>query len=891
MSWIVPTAQAARPGGSALARPRRALIPACCSSSSRLPIQVAPAGIPSRSSISTNARDGEPDHLRRRTSKLNSAVQTNTAKQQRTRKASPQPALLRLDPKHPILPSLTLASSRDGGGAQGGLNQRRAKRLSSLHVALQTGSADAVWSAYLDLRQNHGADENYSFTYNSASSSVLTPDEFRSVVKVVSNEAMRTKRGLNRILKLMSDIRSEQRRLLTQLQHASDANDAARGRMLKSELEDWDHVVSPKLLNATISHIGRSLRSVGLDEIDQVLDQLLTYEANEQCRRNASRHEQTSSKHISPLYSAGPLDHLRTAILSPTVRIALSKKRGKQRQPDFPDLATYNTILDVITRTVHRSATNRRSASEPAQAYDEEEDDMMAKFSEQQRESHSAELHTSIATKLRRFDLDADSVPLHADAFERADRLFHSVLDRMQRKSGIEPDAITFNIMVTMYCLLDRWEMVHRVVRIASEQGALQIDCINNALGHWLVRGPASTSAARRDHTLEADAVDSAVEVYRQLRQNLVHAELASRHSSISYGRRGADAHDTSGTGNESESAHNDALGPLSWPDREDVPSARSASSSSMAAKSDAVEAILGIPRLPLDAMPDEITHSLMISSLTREGRFADALSVFKDLVSTPVRRVSRDADAKPNGTEAGESKMRPTLAIFDSFFRGFSRHGRPSRATRFDAQDPESSTWELVTSSEPSEADEGPASEAQHAQQPSSDSPHAQQLQMWRIETFQEIFDAFLHFEPDVSQVLGQGQRASGGEAGVSSQRAGERRISTRFGWLTLAEKRRLDALRRAPSTNQLFWILTAIRRVSHDHAGWSLAMWHKVTDKFDADPRSSSSSAMLAWRGFRLDNRLHRVLDHLSARLSQEPDADADTDADERAVTQDDE
>ncbi|CDR98881.1 uncharacterized protein SPSC_02262 [Sporisorium scitamineum] len=866
MSWIVPAAQAARPGGSALARSRHSLHPGSCSSTPRPSIRITPASISGRLYILTTLADEEAEYARRRRVTPNCAVQAKVRKHQQTQKAPSQRALLRLDPKHSILPSLTSTTTRDGNSNQDSLKQKRAKRLGRLHVALQSGSADAVWSAYLDLRHSNGAYQIYPYTDNTASDSVLTPDEFRSVVKVVSNNAVRTKRGVNRILKLMSDIRGEQRRLLAQLQHASDAGDPARSRIVKSELEEWDHVVSPKLLNATISHIGRSLRSVGLDEIDQMLDQLLTYEANEQSRRNATHHDNFSSKHVSPLYSAGAMDHLRTAISSPTARSALSKKRGKQRQPVFPDLAIYNTILDIITRTVHRSSTKRRSETEQAQEYDEEEEDVMSKFAEEQLESHSAEVHASLATKLRRFDLDADAVPLHADAFERADRLFHSVLERMQRKSGIEPDAITFNIMVTMYCLLDQWEMVHRVIRTASDQGVLRIDCINNALGHWLVRGPASTNASRKNEGLEINAIDSALEVYRQLRQNLVHAELASQHSSISYGRRETDAQDAHGKDRDSHSSH-DTLGPLAWPDRDEGPSDHSASSLSMPAKSGAVEAILGIPRLPLEVMPDKITHSLMISSLTREGRFADALSVFKDLVSTPVRPTGKDADAGPNGPGTEERKMKPTLAIFDSFFQGFSRHGRPSTSTRFDAQDPESSTWELVKSSEPSEADTGYASQVEEQQ--SKDGPHAQQLQLWRIETFQEIFDAFLHFEPDVSQVLGQGAKHQG--QGASSKRA-ERRISTPFGWLTLAEKRRLDALRRAPSTNQLFWILTAIRRVSHDHAGWSLAMWQKVTDKFDPEAPTSSD----AWTGFRLDNRLSRVLDHLKARLSQAQDAD---------------
>ncbi len=83
----------------------------------------------------------------------------------------------------------------------------------------------------------------------------------------------------------------------------------------------------------------------------------------------------------------------------------------------------------------------------------------------------------------------------------------------------------------------------------------------------------------------------------------------------------------------------------------------------------------------------------------------------------------------------------------------------------------------------------------------------------------------------------------------------------------MSLAEKRRLDAARQALSPNELFWILTAIRRVSGDHARWSLAMWSQVVTKFEgAGPTEA------AWKGFRLDNRLRRVVEHLQTRVQQE-------------------
>lgn len=780
----------------------------------------------------------------------------------RERRKTHQRSLLRLDPSRPVVPSLSPAPFNRTADEERSPSQRRAKKLSQLHVALQTGSADAVWSAYLQARQNHDGNQRSSKSpESSALGDGVTPEECHQVLSIISNDATKTKRGLNRVLRLMSDVRDQQRHLLARIQHASETYGAGQSRALIRELKSWDAVVSPKLFNATIGFIGRSFRSVGLDEVDQILDQLLTYEANEQARSQRESHSNSRARHPGEMHVPGR-----------TLRDAQqSRLSSKQRQPNFPDLATYNTILDIITRTLHRSDPARRSVSKEERT-DEDEDDAMTKLAEDHRLSHSTQLNASLASKLRRFYLDSDAAPLHLDPHERADRLFHAVLERMQRINHIEPDQITFNIMITMYSLLDRWDAVHRVVRSAHDKGVLNIDCVNNALSHWLVRGPASAKRLGRDSDAPHTATDTALEVYRQLRQNLVHAELASHHSNIAYGDRN---HESTLSQDEDPGAE---LEPLSWPDRNEARDVGRSRNVAASTSNEATEATLGIPNLPRDIVPDEITHALMINSLSRDGRFADALSVFKDLVSTPLRLSAKGREqgkfiAADQATD--EKTMQPTLAIFDSFFRGFSRHGRPSTAIAFDEEHPERSTWEPVSFQASEHGEEGSLKSKE-------DGPHAEQLRLWNIDTFQQISHAFLNLEPDLSQALPSGPMDRSAEDAT-------RTISTPLGWLSLSEKRRLDALRRAPSTNQLFWVLTAIRRVSNDHAGWSLAMWRRVADKFDANGASASSlHEGLGWIGFRLDNRLRRVLEHLEARLAQvreEPGQDSDIVADQDA------
>lgn len=744
--------------------------------------------------------------------------------------------------------------------------QHQAKKLSQLHVAFQNGSAEAVWSAYLELRQlNEANDGSLSLAGSSVLDGILTPKECSSVLRIIGNDVTKTKRGMNRILRLMSDIRSHQRCLLALLQHASESGDKGRSRFLTTELEAWDRVISPELLNITVSHIGKSLRSVGLDEIEQILDQLLTYDANELSRRKQpSPSRPKHGKQTPALHSAEPLEYLRTSVLSPVVRSALGKRLSGKRLPsDFPDLATYNTILDIITRTVIRSNPSRRTPSKEEHSHDEEED-AMARVEQQHAASRSARLNASLATKLRRFDLDPEAAPLHLDELERADRLFHSVLERMSRNGRTEPDRITFNIMITMYCLLDRWDAVHGVVRSMRDRGLLKIDGVNNVLGHWLMRGPAAKRRKDGGNDEGGDmAMDSVLEVYRQLRQNFVHAELALRHSDTAYGGR-----------NEYSIHNRRSPYTVVSSDGSEPSSTTSFSPSPANASGNEVEAVLGIAKLPLDVVPDEITHALIIKHLTWAGRFADALSVFKDLVSTPTRLVAQEAERAQDRIDAvdatgrrdEEKKMQPTLAIFDSFFRGFAQYGKPSTVVEFDAEHPELSRWAAVPSASPVDGEED---SEQDALKNDKKGPYAQQLQLWRVETFREIFEAFLNFEPDLEQVLRSSEATR--RALDRSREMADRTVSTPLGWITLSEKRKVDALRRAPSTNQLFWILTAIRRVSHDHAGWSLAMWQKVVDKF-ASHDLGLSDDKFAWTGFKVDNRLRRVLDYLHSRLAQE-------------------
>ncbi len=768
-----------------------------------------------------------------------------------------------MDSARPVVPSLTPSSSINGKEREAQLSAVRAKGLSQLHAALQAGSVDQVWSAYTELRNRQIERDPYTFTAETAVlDGIITPWECHRMIGILANEATKTKAGINRLLRVLADLRGQQRRLLARIERASGAKQTSRRNVLRKELQAWDEVLTPPLLHTTLVHIGKSLRSVGLDEIDEVLDQLLTYEANEQYRSQTTlQHDKRLPSPASSKAKAASQDGLaalRDRVLSPLARSAVTKKLESRRPPtDSPDLATYNTLLDIITRTVRRSSPIGQSPSAHENDQDDEVDSV-ARLTQEELGSHSAQLDASLASKLQRFGLDPEAAPVQLDSRERADRLFHSMLERMQRTSGLEPDVITYNIMISMYSLLDRWEAVRRVLRGLADEGMLNIDSVNNALHHWQVRGPLSASRASDRQAGDNGAIDSALQVYGQLRQNLVQAELGSHHSTIAYGDPDIQPRSKSTKRSEALDATGEA-GPLSWPEENESLGDAHRSHSVHAPANEAVEAVLGMTSVPHHVLPDEVTYAMMINSLARSGRFADAFGVFKDLVSTPTRSQPRSNDGRDEdrlyGSKAApveEKKMQPTLAIFVSFFRGFAKYGRPSQAIHYDAEHPERTTWEPV----PSLQDGGEI-------ETTPTTPAQQQLELWRIETFQQIFDAFLGFEPEIDPILAN----RGGGRIRRDDESARRPISTPFGWVSLAEKRRLDAARQALSPNELFWILTAIRRVSGDHARWSLAMWSQVVTKFEgAGPTEA------AWKGFRLDNRLRRVVEHLQTRVQQE-------------------
>lgn len=232
---------------------------------------------------------------------------------------------------------------------------------------------------------------------------------------------------------------------------------------------------------------------------------------------------------------------------------------------------------------------------------------------------------------------------------------------------------------------------------------------------------------------------------------------------------------------------------------------------------------IIDLDNLPVEFVPTHITYALMIRVLTRAGRLSDALGVFKDLVSTP----------EPGSAEC----FQPTLEIYASFFKAYAMHGKPSQIVHYDDQQPEQSQWAANNEARTGE----------------NEDTNNTQAAMWNMDTFREIFANFLQFTPVLHYLP---QQPADGLTGATLDQA-VRTDNFDLSRLPLESKH----LNRAPSPSTLFWILTSLRRVSGNHARWTLAMWQKVEDKF-SNARSDDGSQ---WYKYSLDPRLHRIINSL--------------------------
>ena len=353
------------------------------------------------------------------------------------------------------------------------------------------------------------------------------------------------------------------------------------------------------------------------------------------------------------------------------------------------------------------------------------------------------------------------------------------------------------------------------------------------------------------------------VAIYEAMRDNLITAERQDLQDLRS--------RDVSTRPRTRYSDYDDPLAALAATHEPDVSFARSAPAAPRrrTPAQQQLHRILGIDALPFDVIPNARTYAQTVKALSWHGGLNAAISVMEDMISTPLdagRHLKRmtleqrsedefftsqkDSNSKQMGAE---TTFLPTIDIYDSLFRAFARHSVPARIEFLNEVVPSASRW----TAEQDDAED-------------LESP-------WNVKSFCEVLEAFLkvlpRMRPKRKGWIDPYQDASARPSSIASQSQRPTAAPRRDTW-------EMSEMSVAPSPDQFFWLLTAMRRVSGDHARWVLLQWERVWRKFSpvdwlalAEDQASRrqervANALVARQGRRGGEQVQRRLTRLKEK-----------------------
>lgn len=294
------------------------------------------------------------------------------------------------------------------------------------------------------------------------------------------------------------------------------------------------------------------------------------------------------------------------------------------------------------------------------------------------------------------------------------------------------------------------------------------------------------------------------------------------------------------------------------------------------------------------DVRPNAVTYELMIRGLCHHGDLMNALIVFKDMIShvsvshSGIPKELDDRSQRPSTSQDAQEDhkqlqpLHPSISTYVTLFYGFAKHGTPSQLVEGNPSRPRECQWKpLETAEGPWKIDvlvdvlEGFLSASPNpgrAEVPIDDS---------RVEKDTNfILDAPLkilkYFDPTINPYPPSFRVRP--ELKRNNWRVHPDRVEFARVWPKQKRVLPLEALssEKAPSPNQLFQIVTALRRVSNDHVPWVLAQWDRIEAKFGPSPsgigerphdKDDDPINRSGWAGWKLDKRMERLIDWLRA------------------------
>jgi hypothetical protein len=400
-----------------------------------------------------------------------------------------------------------------------------------------------------------------------------------------------------------------------------------------------------------------------------------------------------------------------------------------------------------------------------------------------------------------------------------------------------KPDAISFGIALLLESKLAPWrgmlsgsddlfEPLRQVVHRLLKKKMLDTSHINQLMWATLRYDPAVHQPFDLPGDVKWPNIDDCVEMYQEMRGNAVRVEME-------------------------------------WERRQSGEPERTMGSAST--PNTLLQRLKG---LPIPVLPDQITYELLIRGFAWHGDLQRAASTLNEMtqscVDTQDRLDKLRRDKVDNKEEEPPSLLyTATSATYDSFFRGFARHATPYTLVHFDPSEPRASEWKAI---------EG---EKEHND--------------WSIEALKGIFEEYLNIDPEKCRMALKGYRRSAPVRKKTWQFEDEVDQDDWYMVLDDSMMQLWDSIisleypeagylktSPAPTPRQLFFVLTALRRASNDNAMWVLSQWQRVVDKFGhsmqlrhGQKHGSDNVNAEGWTGWKVDDRLVRILEHLRSKL----------------------
>ncbi|PWN48474.1 hypothetical protein IE53DRAFT_381321 [Violaceomyces palustris] len=870
-----------------------------------------------------------PDHSRRMGTLVSNQFGSSDGEKEREkgvgggRMRRKRKKTIQLDPRRPLFesafqeegsgrfpkvyPSLSSSSSRSREEEDW---IKRSKLISELYTSLERGSADLVFESFRNLKRGGEGWQAW-----------LSPEEMGKLIRCLISDRPKTRLGMIRL--------SEAFRVAERLKgDRRGGNNPPTPPFRPDSLDEvekdrWDRVLDTATRNALIDFSANWSRSSGPAEIDEAIKSLAEYEGKVGPERIKGKADQDEANALEENGGRGrrgifadetdwglqlekrrrkwrtgkgqvtkqphPRSHGGKKLDRRSLQERGGRKLANAQGPNFPDLRTYNILLETISRSVpfHDSLlthSERREGSCSSSATMATEGEMDPFLEEDGRERTWLD-KTTLAT----LGLPKDWEGEEGFTGETCERLFDRIWERMVETSGIEPDQRSWSIRVKLLTRLGRWNELWSCLNSALEKGKLNTAVFNSAL--WGVGRSVEGSLKIRE----------LVEIYGMMRGNLVELEREKLRLGRDLGRwegKSRNGSDVNGDGMEGGGGGDSEVvdgcdGSFERQGGKGADDRRGPTRSSPNQRGQqALARIFGMSHLPREIVPDKITYSIMIKLTSWSGDFATSIGILKDMTSTPAGR--------EGGEEEEVELLTPDISIYDSLFRAFSKHSIASKCVKLDRQRPWETQWEVPCVG-------GESGGEGTSRRSSSKKP----LSNWNVLTLSEIFESLLEIRP--SAVKGREEVATRSRRSTPSSDSREVKLiqedQDATGRLPPRMRERMERTMRdvlssppsprtldperasptpPPTPKQLFWILTSLRRSSGDHPEWVLSQWDRLVNKFgggtdflwenvvreregggeEEEMVSDSVVNDQGWKGFRIDQRIKRILRYLGER-----------------------